>query len=99
MLVPMVDMLNHDSENPNVGWKWHVGDKKGVDEGKGDIAVTTLRDVKKGEELCKCYGKCYLLFSCPSLCCCAHQANDIVSNKQAGDHLGILPAAMALCQD
>jgi SET domain-containing protein len=57
MLVPMVDMLNHDSENPNVGWKWHVGEEKMVDEGKGDIAVTTLRDVKKGEELCKCYGK------------------------------------------
>lgn len=58
MLVPIADMLNHDSENPNVSWKWHVGieDEGMIEEGKGDIAVTTIRDVKKGEELCKCYG-------------------------------------------
>ncbi|KAL7489409.1 hypothetical protein ACHAW6_015007 [Cyclotella cf. meneghiniana] len=58
MLVPVVDMLNHDSENPNVSWKWHVGvgDEEMIAEGKGDIAVTTLRDIRKGEELCKCYG-------------------------------------------
>ncbi|KAL3801462.1 hypothetical protein ACHAWO_002174 [Cyclotella atomus] len=58
MLVPLVDMLNHDSETPNVSWRWHVGegDEDMIEEGKGDIAVTTLRDVKKGEELTKCYG-------------------------------------------
>lgn len=58
MLVPLVDMLNHDSEDPNVSWKWHVGegDEEKIKAGRGDILVTTLRDVKKGEELCKCYG-------------------------------------------
>ena len=58
MLVPLVDMLNHDSEDPNVSWQWHVGvgDEELIKNGGGDIAVTTLRDVKKGEELYKCYG-------------------------------------------
>ncbi|KAL7526286.1 hypothetical protein ACHAXR_001409 [Thalassiosira sp. AJA248-18] len=58
MLVPLVDMLNHDGEDPNVHWTWHVGegDEDKIAEGKGDIAVTTLRDVKGGEELLKCYG-------------------------------------------
>ena len=58
MLVPLVDMLNHDGEEPNVSWKWHVevGDKDQVVEGKGDIAVTTLCNIKKGGELLKCYG-------------------------------------------
>jgi len=58
MLVPLVDMLNHDGEDPNVIWKWHVGDgdETKIAEGKGDIVVTTLRDVAKGEELVKCYG-------------------------------------------
>lgn len=58
MLVPLVDMLNHDSEDPNVSWKWHVGegDEEKIKAGRGDIVVTTLRDVKKGEELSKCYG-------------------------------------------
>eukprot|EP00986_Skeletonema_menzelii_P002473 scaffold670_cov136-Skeletonema_menzelii.AAC.7 len=58
MLVPLVDMLNHDSEDPNVSWQWHVGegDEEKIKAGRGDIAVTTLKDVKKGEELCKCYG-------------------------------------------
>jgi len=58
MLVPLVDMLNHDGEDPNVSWKWHVGegDEDKIAEGKGDIVVTTLRHVKKGEELVKCYG-------------------------------------------
>lgn len=58
MLVPCVDMLNHDGETPNVSWRWHVGegDEEMTEEGKGDIAVTTLRDVKSGEELTKCYG-------------------------------------------
>jgi len=58
MLVPLVDMLNHDSEEPNVSWQWHVGegDEEKIKAGRGDIAVTTLKDVKKGEELYKCYG-------------------------------------------
>jgi len=58
MLVPLVDMLNHDGEDPNVHWTWHVGegDEDKIEDGKGDIVVTTLRDVKKGEELLKCYG-------------------------------------------
>lgn len=58
MLVPLVDMLNHDGEDPNVRWTWHVGegDEDKIEEGKGDIVVTTLREVKKGEELFKCYG-------------------------------------------
>ena len=57
MLVPMVDMLNHDGEDPNVSWQWHVeGDEEKIKAGEGDIAVTTLKDVKKGEELYKCYG-------------------------------------------
>lgn len=58
MLVPLVDMLNHDGEDPNVSWKWHVGegDEDKIAEGKGDIVVSTLREVKKGEELYKCYG-------------------------------------------
>jgi len=58
MLVPLVDMLNHDSENPNVKWQWLVGkgDDELIAEGNGEIVVTTLRDVKKGEELFKCYG-------------------------------------------
>lgn len=58
MLVPLVDMLNHDSEDPSVSWKWHVGegDEEKIKAGRGDIVVTTLRDVKKGEELSKCYG-------------------------------------------
>jgi hypothetical protein len=58
MLVPLVDMLNHDSEDPNVSWKWHVGegDEEKIADGRGDIVVATLRDVKKGEELRKCYG-------------------------------------------
>lgn len=57
MLVPLVDMLNHDSEDPNVSWQWHVeGDEEKIKAGEGDIAVTTLKDVKKGEELYKCYG-------------------------------------------
>ncbi len=58
MLVPLVDMLNHDGEDPNVRWTWHVrgGDEDGIEGGKGDIVVTTLSEVKKGEELFKCYG-------------------------------------------
>ncbi|KAL7548347.1 hypothetical protein ACHAWF_011633 [Thalassiosira exigua] len=58
MLVPLVDMLNHDGEDPNVSWTWHVGegDEEKIAEGKGDISVSTLRDIKKGEELFKCYG-------------------------------------------
>ena len=58
MLVPLVDMLNHDGEAPNVQWTWHVGerDEDKIAEGKGDIVVTTLCDVKKGDELLKCYG-------------------------------------------
>lgn len=58
MLVPLVDMLNHDGEDPNVSWTWHVGegDEDKIQDGKGDIVVTTLRDLKKGEELLKCYG-------------------------------------------
>ncbi|KAL9189652.1 hypothetical protein ACHAXT_009327 [Thalassiosira profunda] len=58
MLVPLVDMLNHDGEKPNVSWTWNVGDgdEEKIAEGKGDIVVTTLREVKKGEELYKCYG-------------------------------------------
>ena len=36
----------------------HVGegDEKKINEGKGDIVVTTLCDISKGEELLKCYG-------------------------------------------
>jgi len=58
MLVPLVDMLNHDSEYPNVKWQWNVGegDDELIAEGNGEIVVTTLRNVKKGEELLKCYG-------------------------------------------
>lgn len=58
MLVPLVDMLNHDGEDPNVSWTWHVGegDEDKIAEGKGDIVVKTLCNVKKGEELYKCYG-------------------------------------------
>ena len=58
MLVPLVDMLNHDSEDPNVRWTWHVGegDEDKIKEGRGNISVSTLRDVNKGEELYKCYG-------------------------------------------
>jgi len=58
MLVPLVDMLNHDGEDPNVRWTWHVGagDDDKVSDGKGNIVVTTLRKVTKGEELMKCYG-------------------------------------------
>jgi hypothetical protein len=58
MLVPLVDMLNHDGEDPNVRWTWHVGegDDEKVIDGKGNIVVTTLRNVMKGEELVKCYG-------------------------------------------
>lgn len=58
MLVPLVDMLNHDGEDPNVKWTWHVGegDEDKIQDGKGDIVVTTLRNVTKGEELLKCYG-------------------------------------------
>lgn len=58
MLVPLVDMLNHDGEQPNVSWKWHVGegDDEMVEGGRGDIVVRTLLDVKKGDELVKCYG-------------------------------------------
>ena len=58
MLVPLVDMLNHDSEDPNVKWQWLVseGDDELIAEGNGEIVVTTLRDIKKGEELLKCYG-------------------------------------------
>ena len=60
MLVPIVDMLNHDDENPNVHWTWHVSggnnDDDGVEKGKGNIVVTTLTNIKEGEELVKCYG-------------------------------------------
>ncbi|KAL3766808.1 hypothetical protein ACHAW5_009700 [Stephanodiscus triporus] len=58
MLVPLVDMLNHDGEDPNVRWTWHVGgdDENGIEDGKGDIVVTTLSEVKTGKELFKCYG-------------------------------------------
>eukprot|EP00985_Skeletonema_marinoi_P005565 scaffold2421_cov145-Skeletonema_marinoi.AAC.7 len=58
MLVPLVDMLNHDSEEPNVSWKWHVGegDEEKIKAGRGNVSVTTVKDVKKGEELYKCYG-------------------------------------------
>lgn len=58
MLVPLVDMLNHDGEDPNIRWTWHVrgGDEDGIEDGKGDIVVTTLSEVKKGNELFKCYG-------------------------------------------
>ena len=67
MLVPLVDMLNHDGEFPNVSWKWHVAEEdeqqlrnsngEGKNwETKGDIIVTSLTDIKKGEELFKCYG-------------------------------------------
>ena len=58
MLVPLVDMLNHDGEDPNIRWTWHVrgGDEDGIEDGKGDIVVTTLSEIKKGNELFKCYG-------------------------------------------
>jgi len=58
MLVPLVDMLNHDSEDANVKWQWNVGegDDELIAEGNGEIVVTTLRGIKKGEELLKCYG-------------------------------------------
>ena len=58
MLVPIVDMLNHESENPNVLWRWYVDttDDKQIRGGKGDIVVTSLRDIQEGEELCKEYG-------------------------------------------
>jgi hypothetical protein len=58
MLVPLVDMLNHDGEDPNVHWTWHVGvgDDDKVRDGSGNIVVTTLRNVMRGEELVKCYG-------------------------------------------
>jgi hypothetical protein len=58
MLVPLVDMLNHDGEDPNVRWTWYVGeeDDDKVRDGHGNIVVTTLRSVKRGEELVKCYG-------------------------------------------
>ena len=60
MLVPLVDMLNHDDETPNVHWTWHVSggnnDVDGVEKGKGNIVVTTLTNIKEGEELVKCYG-------------------------------------------
>lgn len=57
MLVPVVDMLNHDTEDPNVHWTWHVKDDEDeISQGKGDILVTALRDIKAGEELLKCYG-------------------------------------------
>ena len=58
MLVPLVDMINHDSEEPNVSWKWHVGegDEEKIKAGRGNVSVTTVKDVKKGEELYKCYG-------------------------------------------
>ena len=50
--------MNHDSEDPNVKWTWHVGegDDELISEGKGDVVVTTTRSVSKGEELYKCYG-------------------------------------------
>jgi len=67
MLVPLVDMLNHDGEDPNVSWKWHVTEeeemelRKSNDDGKnwetkGDIVVTSIDEIKKGDELFKCYG-------------------------------------------
>jgi hypothetical protein len=63
MLVPLVDMLNHDGEEPNVCWTWHLsgggvggGDGGGIVGGMGDIVVTTTCEVKGGEELLKCYG-------------------------------------------
>ncbi|KAL3822600.1 hypothetical protein ACHAXA_006385 [Cyclostephanos tholiformis] len=58
MLVPLVDMLNHDDEEPNVRWMWHVGGDEDAIEGgrRGDIVVTTLCEVKRGEELLKSYG-------------------------------------------
>jgi hypothetical protein len=67
MLVPIVDMLNHDDEYPNVHWTWHVSsdgghyddDNDGVEKkvvGKGNIVVTTLTEIKEGMELVKCYG-------------------------------------------
>mmetsp|Transcript_6309 Transcript_6309/g.9864 ORF Transcript_6309/g.9864 Transcript_6309/m.9864 type:complete len:670 (-) Transcript_6309:227-2236(-) len=58
MLVPLVDMLNHDSEEPNVSWTWHVGegDEELIKAGRGNVSVTTLKEVKRGEELYKCYG-------------------------------------------
>ncbi len=67
MLVPLVDMLNHDGEDPNVSWKWHVTEeeemelRKSNQDGKnwmtkGDIVVTSIGEIKKGDELFKCYG-------------------------------------------
>ena len=58
MLVPIVDMLNHESEDPNVLWRWYVDttDDKQIRGWKGDIVVTSLRDIQEGEELCKEYG-------------------------------------------
>ena len=58
MLVPHVDMLNHDSETPNVSWRWYmgIGDEDKIREGKEDITVTTICNATKGQELCKEYG-------------------------------------------
>lgn len=59
MLVPIIDMLNHDDETPNVHWTWHVSDDYddgSIDKGKGTIVVTTLTNIKEGMELVKCYG-------------------------------------------
>lgn len=58
MLVPLVDMLNHDGEDPNVRWTWQVGegDEDDIAAGRGDIVVETIRSVQNGEELLKCYG-------------------------------------------
>eukprot|EP00804_Cyclotella_cryptica_P018825 CCRYP_018291-RA/>CCRYP_018291-RA protein AED:0.00 eAED:0.00 QI:119/1/1/1/0/0/2/691/645 len=58
-LIPVVDMLNHDSENANVQWKFRTRTEERnnmIPEGKDDFVVRTIRDVLKGQELVASYG-------------------------------------------
>lgn len=55
LMVPYVDLLNHDSRETEVQCEWScVWDLGG---GGGDFVVKTTRDVRQGEELVTSYGE------------------------------------------
>jgi hypothetical protein len=56
LLVPYVDLLNHDSRADSVSCQWDVvWDDSGT--GGGDFMVTACRDIKKNAEIVASYGE------------------------------------------
>ena len=58
LMVPYVDLLNHDSRDDQVSCKWEVVWGNGSDIRDSYFEVTTTQPVKVNEELLTSYGEC-----------------------------------------